>query len=571
MTPIPHSRSAASDSLRRTATYRERVAAFCAAVLALALSYAAPVAAEPADNFDPHPATEDLVLPMPNGARMVFRPVFLGIGDDPLATKAFEMGDKSGANYKEIARPAKLGGHFLGSNGGRKDWLLYFGKYEVTRSQYEAVVGATAAKAGGIPQPRLPQTNLTRREIDDFVDAFNAWLSKNAPDKLPKNSGSRGWLRLPTEEEWEFAARGGTAVSAGSFAARTPYSADLAKFEWFAGARSSYGKLKEIGLLEPNPLGIFDLLGNAAEMTNTLYQLDGRTGGYTIRGGSFRTAAEDVRASLRTEQPQYDRDGRPSHDETIGFRLVVASQVITDENRAQIAASAQSKPAQRTNELEKETRPTPDATGTQPIKTQAQATSEAKPQETSSAIEQQLRALQQEVAKLKSAVATSPPPASPPSSSPAATQAPPIEKAKLTAPMSPDQPAHPAAPPEAVPSTSRWSGTWKGSDGHRFTYSIQLNTQGTQTQGRILWTLAATPKGSRLSNRVGDMGTEYVKGTFDLATRRFHLIGTRVDDTSLIGTDEYKLDVAPDGQTIEGRTKGNSAPWTNELRGRKEQ
>ena len=290
-----------------------------------------------------------------------------------------------------------MGGISSAATGGARTGLD-FGKYEVTRSQDEAVVGATAAKAGGIPQPRLPQTNLTRREIDDFVDAFNAWLSKNAPDKLPKNSGSRGWLRLPTEEEWEFAARGGTAVSAGSFAARTPYSADLTKFEWFAGARSSYGKLKEIGLLEPNPLGIYDLLGNAAEMTNTLYQIDGRTGGYTIRGGSFRTAAEDVRASLRTEQPQYDRDGHPSRDETISFRLVVASQVITDENRSKLAASAQSKPAQRTDGRT-ESKPASDVPATRTVlETQAPATLE-KP----SAIELQLRALQEEVVKLKSA------------------------------------------------------------------------------------------------------------------------------------------------------------------------
>ena len=119
------------------------------------------------------------------------------------------------------------------------------------------------------------------------------------------HDGTPGVVRLPGEEEWEFAARGGVAVNSECFQKAPPYEGELAKHEWFGGAHSSFGKLKEVGLLAPNPLQIYDLLGNAAEMTGSPYQLEyghGRIGGFTVRGGSFRTAEGDIRASLRTEQ-----------------------------------------------------------------------------------------------------------------------------------------------------------------------------------------------------------------------------------------------------------------------------
>lgn len=126
-------------------------------------------------------------------------------------------------------------------------------------------------------------------------------------------------------------------------------------------------------------------------------------------------------------------------------------------------------------------------------------------------------------------------------------------------------------PPDASRLLSRWTGTWQGRDGHRFTYRLQLDMRRTRVDGRILWKLAGAPKRSALSNRVGDTGIEYVQGTFEPETRKLHLRGTRVDDPKLLATDEYRLVVAPDGQTIEGRTRGNSNDWTNELKGQKEQ
>ena len=285
------------------------------------------------DDFDPHPLAGDLVLPMPGVSRMVFRPVFLGIAGDSLSTRQFQMGDGSGANFREKPTLVHLGGSFVVEKAGTPEWLFYLGKYEVTRAQFDALCPPAGAAAS--QSPRLPKTSVTRREADEFIERFNKWLHDNSPQSLPKHDGTPGFVRLPSEEEWEFAARGGVAVKAAQFEKPTPFSADLARYEWFAGSRSSHGKLKEIGLLEPHPLGLFDILGNAAEMTSSPYQLTvgaGRTGGFTVRGGSFRSPGEELRVSLRTEQPLVGRDGLAPRDETIGFRLVIASQVFTDSN-----------------------------------------------------------------------------------------------------------------------------------------------------------------------------------------------------------------------------------------------
>jgi hypothetical protein len=85
------------------------------------------------------------------------------------------------------------------------------------------------------------------------------------------------------------------------------------------------------------------MLGNVAEMTNTLYQLEyyqGRSGGLAARGGHFLTAEKEMSAALRVEEPIFLGDKkqglRPNRKPTLGLRLAIGAPLMTD--RSEIAA-----------------------------------------------------------------------------------------------------------------------------------------------------------------------------------------------------------------------------------------
>jgi hypothetical protein len=110
-----------------------------------------------------------------------------------------------------------------------------------------------------------------------------------------------------------------------------PYEGDLNEFEWFAGNNSSGGKLQETGVLKPNPLGLQDMLGNAAELVESLFQIEysqGRFGGMVIRGGDFLTSEEHIRPSLRYEVPPLTDEATPYKAPNVGFRACLGSLVL---------------------------------------------------------------------------------------------------------------------------------------------------------------------------------------------------------------------------------------------------
>ena len=112
------------------------------------------------------------------------------------------------------------------------------GKYEVTQVQWEAVMGSNPSDNKG---PKNPVDNVSKDDIHAFLDKLNA-----------QNDGYQ--YRLPTEAEWEYAARAG---------APDPQKASLSEYAWFND--NSGDTSHPVGLKKPNAWGLYDMLGNVRE------------------------------------------------------------------------------------------------------------------------------------------------------------------------------------------------------------------------------------------------------------------------------------------------------------------
>ena len=182
----------------------------------------------------------------------------------------------------------------------------YIGKYEVTQALWQAVMGSNPSHFKG---DDLPVEQVSWNDCQDFISKLNAMTGKR--------------FRLPSEAEWEYAARGGKKSRGYQYSG----SNTIGDVAWYDGNSSSM--THAVGTKQPNELGIYDMTGNVWEwcqdwfgsyssspQTNPTGAVSGSD--RVSRGGCLGYSAGYCRSSYRC----FDTPGYRSG--VLGFRLVLS-------------------------------------------------------------------------------------------------------------------------------------------------------------------------------------------------------------------------------------------------------
>jgi formylglycine-generating enzyme required for sulfatase activity len=168
---------------------------------------------------------------------------------------------------------------------------FYLGKHEVTQEQWQAMIGNNPSRYKG---DSLPVENVSWHDAQEFLRRLNA------------REGGQAVYRLPTEAEWEYAARAGSTARY-SFGNSTK---ELGRYAWYNG--NAGNTTHAVGTLQPNVWGLYDMHGNVSEWVQDCYDnsydgapSDGRAWEIdnctwrVARGGSFVYPHEVLHSAVR--------------------------------------------------------------------------------------------------------------------------------------------------------------------------------------------------------------------------------------------------------------------------------
>ncbi len=285
----------------------------------------------------------DLILPMGCGGAMAFQRVDVPVDvNSPLADRPFRMGQSDATTaFSDYLKPTYLRGAFDDLEAGVS--YYYIARYELNEAQYRAVRGDCDAPFK--PIEARAKGGLTWFDAVDVSRRYTEWLMVNARDALPAAGDRIGFLRLPTEPEWEYAARGGARADGATFAARRFFAdGSLPDYAAFRAPGSGGGGLTVMGgRRAPNPLGLMDIYGNAEELMlepfrlNAIGRSHGQTGGLVTRGGSADLEDAQIYTAKRSEYPLFSSfSGQALAGEYFGMRLVLTAVVVSEDRYERI-------------------------------------------------------------------------------------------------------------------------------------------------------------------------------------------------------------------------------------------
>lgn len=192
---------------------------------------------------------------------------------------------------------------------------FYLGETEVTQQQWLAVMGTRPGPYEYWQHsrwPELPVVSVTWHDVQRFIEALN-------------EQSDTVRYRLPTEAEWEYAARAGTT------GIRPFPIEEMDEHVWYI--LTSYDEVQPVGELQPNPWGLYDMLGNVWEWVQDWYAPEYYARSPTIdpqgpedgskrvrRGGSYHCQLPLVRPAYRAA------DAPDVTYSVVGFRLVAEPQ-----------------------------------------------------------------------------------------------------------------------------------------------------------------------------------------------------------------------------------------------------
>lgn len=203
---------------------------------------------------------------------------------------SFQMGSETGDDQDKPVHSVRISNPF------------YMSKYLVTQEQWEAVMGENPSHFNG---KNLPVETVSWDDVQEFIRRLNQKMEREI-------------FRLPTEAEWEYACRAGTA---------SDYAGILNDMAWYNS--NSNDQTHRVGTKQPNAWGLYDMHGNVWEWCQDWYDYysiggvsdpTGPTrsqyGTRIVRGGGWHNDARSCRSAARNSYKPGNRYG------ILGFRLV---------------------------------------------------------------------------------------------------------------------------------------------------------------------------------------------------------------------------------------------------------